>query len=261
MESSRMMSVRGTNIRLLEGGAGDALIYLHGATGGGQWLPFLDRLAARFHVYAPEHPGFGASDDLPEMDSIEDLAYFYLDFLDTLGLDGARFIGSSLGGWLAVEIAAIAPHRVSQLILLDAAGLHVEGVNVPDLFMLDDEQVLELTIHNPESLAQRRQALIAADARQAEVMARNRATVANLAWNPYFHRPKLRHRLHRIQLPVLLIWGEFDRIFPPAIGAEYERLLPDAKLHIIPECGHLPAQERVDEVAERAMRFLLEGVR
>ncbi|WP_303800899.1 alpha/beta fold hydrolase [Alicyclobacillus macrosporangiidus] len=260
MEASQTLSVRGTNIRLLEGGAGDPLVYLHGAAGG-EWLPFLDRLAVRFHVYAPEHPGFGASDDLSDVDSIEDLAYFYLDFLDTIGLERSNFVGSSLGGWLALEIAVIAPHRVNKLVLLDATGLRVEGVEVPDIFMLDDEEVLKLTIHDEGQLAQRLQAVAAAGSEQVAVMARNRAAVANLAWNPYFHRPKLRHRLHRVQLPVLLIWGEFDRIFPPAIGAEYERLLPDAKLHVIPDCGHLPAQERPEEVADRVLRFLTEGVR
>jgi len=118
-------------------------------------LPALELLSQRYRVLAPEHPGFGESHNLDSVDSMEDLAFFYLDFLDTMGIERASFIGSSIGGWLAVELAALAPHRVTKLMLLAAAGLRVEGVALPDVFMLAEREYLQLLFHDPSVAEQR----------------------------------------------------------------------------------------------------------
>ena len=81
------LAVRGCNITLMRGGAGRPLLILHGAGGAGSWLPYMADLAARHDVIVPEHPGFGASDTPDWLDTIPDLANFYLDFLDQLDLD------------------------------------------------------------------------------------------------------------------------------------------------------------------------------
>ena len=81
------------------------LLFLHGGGGAGIWLPCMARLAKKFDVIAPEHPGFGASDTPPWLDTIGDLANFYLDFLEQLDLRGVHLVGSSLGGWIAAELA------------------------------------------------------------------------------------------------------------------------------------------------------------
>ena len=91
------VDVRGTRVQLMSAGDGPPLVFLHGA-GGGNWLPGLARLAERFHVYAPVHPGFGRSDDRPDWDRIDDYVFHYLDFLETLGLDRVHLAGASLGG-------------------------------------------------------------------------------------------------------------------------------------------------------------------
>ncbi|WDL97633.1 alpha/beta fold hydrolase [Alicyclobacillus sp. ALC3] len=258
--NATQISVRGTGVRLLESGTGEPLIYLHGASGGGEWLPFLEQLSAEYHVYAPEHPGFGESGDLPYVESIEDLAFHYLDFLDALGIAKAHFVGSSLGGWLALEIATLAPHRMDKLVLMGAAGLRVEGVEVPDTFMMDSAEHLTAMFYDPDFAARRLRA-ISTHPDDVAIQYRNRATVAHLAWNPYFHRPQLRHRLHRVTMPVLLVWGEQDKIFPPAIGEAYVELLSDAQLCVISECGHLPAQEQADKCVSLIRDFIQQGVR
>ncbi len=79
--STSAVTVRDCRIRLMRGGAGDPLIYLHGASGA-SWLPFLQTLSKHFDVIAPEHPGFGESDTPDWLDNIHDLAYFYLDLFD-----------------------------------------------------------------------------------------------------------------------------------------------------------------------------------
>ena len=115
-------------IRLMRGGAGRPLLFLHGAGGAGIWLPCMARLAQKFDVIAPEHPGFGASDTPDWLDTIADLANFYLDFLDQLDLRGVHLVGSSLGGWIAAELAVRNTSRLASLTLVGAAGIHVNGV-------------------------------------------------------------------------------------------------------------------------------------
>ena len=138
--SSSMVSIRDCRIRLMRGGGGSPMLFLHGAGGAGIWLPFLSRLATRFDVIVPEHPGFGESDNPPWLDSIADLANFYLDFLGELDLAGVHLVGHSLGGWIAAELAVRNTSRLASLTLVGAGGIHVDGVEQVDTFLRSDEQ-------------------------------------------------------------------------------------------------------------------------
>src|SRR5262245_27135174 len=133
-------------IRLMRGGAGPPLLFLHGGGGVGIWLPCMAQLAKKFDAIVPEHPGFGASDTPPWLDTISDLANFYLDFLDQLDLSGVHLVGSSLGGWIAAEAAVRNATRLASLTLIGAAGSAIkngpqvdslrrnEGARLRDLF-------------------------------------------------------------------------------------------------------------------------------
>src|SRR4029077_6105616 len=121
-------SVRGCGIALRRAGTGRPLLYLHGAYDAGQWLPYMDELAARHDVIVPEHPGFGASDTPAWLDTIADLASFYLDLLDQLDLTDVRLVGHDLGGWTAAELAVRNTGRLASLTLVGAAGIFVPGV-------------------------------------------------------------------------------------------------------------------------------------
>ena len=122
--STSVLAVRGCRIRLMRGGAGSPLVVLHGATGA-SWLPFMQKLAENFDVIAPEHPGFGESDTPDWLDTIHDLAYFYLDLLDELKLKDVNLVGLSFGGWIAAELAVRNTQRLASLTLAGAAGLYV----------------------------------------------------------------------------------------------------------------------------------------
>ena len=98
------LKVRDVAIKLHRAGRGPTVLFLHGAGGVPQWLPFFEALAERYELLVPEHPGFGGSDDPPWIHSMPDLAMFYLDLLEETGLDRIHLIGNSLGGWLAAEI-------------------------------------------------------------------------------------------------------------------------------------------------------------
>jgi pimeloyl-ACP methyl ester carboxylesterase len=127
--SERVLTVRGRHIQLFEGGTGRPLLYLHGA-GTFWWMPVHDLLAARRRVFLPVHPGFGASEGLDAIETMEDLVFHTVDVLDALRLDRIDVVGLSLGGWLGAELALRHPARVNRLVLVDAAGVRLPGVSM-----------------------------------------------------------------------------------------------------------------------------------
>src|SRR5215467_9931903 len=198
------IAIRDCRIRVMRGGAGPPLLFLHGGGGVGIWLPCMARLAKKFDVIAPEHPGFGASDTPPWLDTVGDLANFYLDFLDQLGLSGVHLVGSSLGGWIAADLAVRNATRLASLTLIGAAGIHIDDVAQVDSFLSSEEQRIRDLFYD-QLLAE---AVIAGSQRPEleDAALKNRMVTAKLAWQPRNHDPHLRKWLHRIKVPTLLIW-------------------------------------------------------
>src|SRR5688500_403320 len=98
-------TVSDVRVHMRRSGKGEPLLFLHGITGAFQSEPFFDQLAARYEVIAPDHPGFGQSDDPDWIRSVRDVAMFYLDLLDELDLSRVHVVGHSMGGWTAAEMA------------------------------------------------------------------------------------------------------------------------------------------------------------
>ena len=237
-----MLELRGTRIRVLRGGGGPPLLFLHGASGHVGWLPFLDRLAQRFDVIAPEHPGFGVSDDPVWLDRPADLAYFYLDLIEHLDLDGVHLIGTSLGGWISAELAVRNTSRLASLTLVCAVGVTPKGAPMEDMFRMSAEENARRFYFDPERVRRRLAALETADPR---VLVRNRSTVVRLSY-PGFVNPELGKWLHRVNLPTLLVWGENDGLVPPSFAEAYRAGIRDAALVMIPNAGHAPFEEQPD---------------
>jgi pimeloyl-ACP methyl ester carboxylesterase len=245
--------VNGTSIRVLRGGKGPPLVFLHGAGGHTGWLPFMEALSAEFAVFAPEHPGFGRSDDPPWLDDVADLAYFYLDLLAALGLDGVHLMGTSLGGWIAAELAVRNTARLKSLTLIGAVGVTAAGEPIDDIFRMPVDENLRRFYADPARAARRLATLAQAD---PELIARNRAIVARLAYRPRFHNPQLAKWLHRITVPTLLVWGEKDGLVPPRFGEAYRALIPGSRLVILPDAGHAPFDEQADAFLAACRDFL-----
>ena len=238
--SEQMIEVRGTRIRLLRGGDGPPLIFLHGASGHTGWLPFLERLSAQFDVLVPEHPGFGVSDDPSWLDRPSDLAYFYLDVMEALNLDRVHLMGTSLGGWIAAELAIRNTTRLASLTLVCAVGITANGMPVDDMFRMSAEENARRFYFDPDRVQRRLEMLAAADPR---MLVRNRSTVVRLAY-PDFVNPELAKWLHRVDVPTLLMWGENDGLVPPKFGEAYRDHIADAALVVIPGAGHAPFEEQ-----------------
>jgi pimeloyl-ACP methyl ester carboxylesterase len=245
--TEQSITVSAATIRLLRGGpeqkGAPPLVFLHGAGGHTGWMAFLDELATRFDVFAPEHPGFGQSDDPPWLDGVADLAYFHLDLLKALGLDHVHLMGTSLGGWVAAEMAVRNTQRLASLTLIGAVGITADGEPIPDIFRMPDSENLRRFYADPERAERRLANLAKAD---MSLVAKNRATVTRLAYRPRFHNPDLAKWLHRIDVPTLLVWGKEDGLVPPRFGDAYRAHIPRSRLVILPEAGHAPFDEQKD---------------
>src|SRR5438552_12985460 len=142
------LKVRNVPIRLHRAGNGPTVLFLHGAGGVPQWLPFFDALAEHYDLLVPEHPGFGGSDDPPWIRSMPDLAMFYLDLVEEAGLDQIHLIGNSLGGWLAAEILICDRSRFCSLVQLAPAGIRIKGIPCGDNFIWGPEEAVRNLYHD-----------------------------------------------------------------------------------------------------------------
>jgi pimeloyl-ACP methyl ester carboxylesterase len=239
------VEVDGCKVHLRRGGTGDPLLFLHGASGAPVVLPFMEKLAQRFDVLVPEHPGYGKSDEPEWLENIHDMAYFYLDFIKELGLKNLTLVGSSMGGWMAMEIAVRDTSRLKSLVLVSPAGIAAPGVRPADIFLLPPEELIR-NLFVDQKLAEARLAA----PEDVDISLKNRHTTARLAWEPRLHDPHLAKWLHRIDVPVTIVWGEQDRILPVGLAAEWKKHLPKAALEIIPNCGHLPHAEAMERFCE-----------
>jgi pimeloyl-ACP methyl ester carboxylesterase len=251
--STDSMTLRGCRFRVMRGGTGAPVLVLHGASGA-TWLPFMAALAQNFDVIAPESPGFGESDTPDWLDNIHDLAYFYLDLLAELKLTGVHLVGLSLGGWIATEMAVRSTQRLASLTLSGAAGLHVAGVAQMDSFLLSEEERLRNFFYDGKKADEMVARAIKPELEDAAL--KNRATVARLTWQPRGYDPNLAKWLHRIDVPSLLIWGDHDRMFPKEYALAFQKLIPGAKVVIVPKCGHVPQVEKPDVFAAEIEKFL-----
>ena len=251
MFTESMMTVDGCQIRLRRGGNGPPLLYLHGANGVASIQPFMEMLAGKYDVLVPEHPGFGLSDEPQWLDNIQDLAYFYLDLLDQLELPKVRVVGSSIGGWLAMEMAIREPARFEAMVLIGSAGIRIAEARPGDIFLWSPETAARNTFFEPKLVAS-----ALAHPPDLETGLKNKHTVAKLAWEPRLHDPMLAKWLHRLKMPVQLAWGEQDKVMPIAHAHALHKLLPNSQLKTFANCGHLPQTEQPEQFVQGALEFL-----
>jgi pimeloyl-ACP methyl ester carboxylesterase len=233
-------------------------LFLHAAGGAGQWHEYLRLLATRFEVFAPDHPGFGGSDELADVEAMDDLAYHYVDLIERLGLDSPHVVGGSFGGWIAAELAVLAPYAISSLVLLGAAGLRIPDHPIADLFLMTPDQVADALFHDRSKAA----AVFPPDPDIDAILAayRDATALARFTWSPFMSNPKLERRLGRISVPSLVVWASDDRLIPIVHGHRYADLIPNASFALIGDCGHAMYFERPKEFAGITANFLAAGI-
>ncbi|RNB72029.1 alpha/beta hydrolase [Brevibacillus centrosporus] len=238
-------------------GQGKPVVYLHGA-GGLTWDPFLDELSNHYQVIAPQIPGTGNSSGLENIRDLWDLVLCYYDLFDGLGLDSATVIGHSLGGMIALELAASDQSRVKQIVAIAPTGLFKDEEPVPDLFaMLPDEvanimvadtasPVAEMLRYMPRETEKRIEATIQ--------RMQNMQAAAKFLWP--IPDKGLGRRMHRIKAPTLLIWGQQDRFIPVSYAEDFCRGIIRSELVVIDQAAHLVTLEQTEQVLEAVKGFV-----
>jgi pimeloyl-ACP methyl ester carboxylesterase len=255
--TEQVLEVAGTHLQLLKGGSGGALLVLHGAGGNPGWLPYHQELATHFTVYAPSHPGYGQSARLDWITTINDMAHFYRQLIEELGLVPVHVLGFSMGGWLGAEIAAMCPSYLRSLVLVDAAGIKPEVGEIAEILMVSQDVAKKLRFYDPTQVPDY-DTLVNRQLSPEEEAAqwRNREMTSRLCWKPYFHNPKLPAYLRGVKVPTLIVWGREDAIIPLNCGELYQRALANSSLQIIDRCGHSPALEKPQEFLNAVLSFL-----
>lgn len=248
------MKLQGLEVDVVRKGAGQPLLMLHGGGGPIAAMPFADRLAEKFEIIAPTHPGFAGSRIPDHFDRVDDLAFLYLDLLDALDLRDVVLMGFSMGGWTAVELATMSTERLSKLILVDSVGVKTGGRDdrdIADVFAMPAEEIAKLMFHDP-SLAPK-----PADIpdEQLQMMASNRVALGVYTWEPFMHNPKLPQRMHRINIPTHFIWGASDGVVTVDYGRKFCALIDGATMTVIEEAGHSPQMEQPDRFVDAVLAF------
>ncbi|MHB8573209.1 MAG: alpha/beta fold hydrolase [Candidatus Dormibacteria bacterium] len=283
---SRRVTVGGLNVQYLEAGDGPTLLLLHGLGSSGylEWRFNLLRLARKRHVVAIDLPGYGTS-ERPDHHrySVPFFIDFLAQFLDVLGAGPVDVAGVSFGGRLALGLALDEPGRVRSLTVVNALGLGRPNP-LPTYLLMTVPRLGEWIFEQSGRVSRRLslQQLRALNSlrfhdrrRGREVVDRESVDyVQTLMDDPAYHRAYLAtvrsvadfwrvkpgvvvlDRLHRIEVPTLIIWGANDPIFPVRHAREAAARLPHARLEVIDHCGHTPQVEQPELFNRTLLDFL-----
>lgn len=262
----RTVRVSDLNIHLIEAGSGPALVLIHGGQGWAYtWRHQIEPLAgAGYRIMAPDLPGSGYSDLRGHETSIKALSEFLGDLLDTQNIEQAAFVASSAGGLPALDFAIRHQERVTALVLASTCGVpHTE----PFLWRLLRwpllGEVIGLFVTPGMVRDNLRQAvyddsLITDDVVSAyrEPLRRPGAWRANLKLERNWRPAWVEANLERITAPTLVVWGEDDPWHPLSMAHEFGQRIAGTKVETLPECGHLPHEERPDDFNRVVLEFL-----
>jgi pimeloyl-ACP methyl ester carboxylesterase len=248
----------GISVELRRGGKGAPLLVIHGELGVPGWLESFSRLAEHYDVIVPSLPGYGQSTRPDWIMSVHDLAAWVTWLARDLDIrTPVNVIGCSLGGWVAAELATVAPQFLAKLVLVGAMGLKPEDGEIFDYFLESGPTGIRRNFHKPESSAE--------FARfwgrewtpeETDLVEQHREMTCRIAWKPYMHSLTLRQLLPGVATPTLLVWGREDAVVPLNAGSIYERSIRSARLATIAHCGHMPEMEQPAEFVELVRSFL-----
>ena len=248
----------GAKVQIVKGGQGEPLLIFHDELGHPGWLRYHEALSESYTLHIPSHSGFGESERQEWIMNMRDMAGWYLDVLDELGLDRVNAIGFSLGGWLAAEIATMCPHVFKKLVLVGPAGVRPPVGEIFDMFLVMAKEFITKGFADPSSAPEF--AEICPEEPSPELVEAwevAREEACRLSWKPYMHYPGLPNLLRRLKgLPTLIIWGKDDAIVPLSAGQLYQESIPGSKLVVLDNCGHHPEIEKTEEFLRVVQQFL-----
>jgi pimeloyl-ACP methyl ester carboxylesterase len=245
-------------MHVARGGAGAPLLVLHHDIGSLERLPFYDALAHRFRVLVPSHPGYDKSARPEWMRNVRDIAALYQwllgELADTRAGGPVSVVGLGFGGWIAAEMATLAPRSLRRLVLVGAMGLKPEHGEIVDQALLSYIDYVRRGFADQAAFDR----LFGTDptTAQLEQWDLNREMTFRIAWKPYMYNAALPHLLGGVSAPALVVWGRDDRIVPLECGERLVKALPQARLAIVEGAGHFVEMEQPDELARLVTEFV-----
>jgi pimeloyl-ACP methyl ester carboxylesterase len=272
-EHVRSAQIEGRRLNFVDVGAGPPLVFVHGLGGCWQnWLENIPHFARSRRVIAPDLPGFGGSEMPAEKISMHGYARALDALLAELGVDEpAVVVGNSMGGFVAAELAIAYAHRVERLSLVAAAILWQERRRARPLLMLSKSTKAVAAIGAAQwELAFRRPR--ARELIMSQVVRHPRRISKEMTWElmqgsgtpgfpaalEAFGTYSIRDRLPEIAAPTLIVWGTDDAQVPVDHAYEFDRLIPDTRLLILEDTGHVPMVERPEVFNAALDEFLAE---
>jgi pimeloyl-ACP methyl ester carboxylesterase len=254
----RLIDIAGITVELRRGGSGTPVLVIHGELGVPGWLESFAQLAEHHDVIVPSLPGYGRSTRPDWIMGVHDLAAWVTWFARDIDLrTPVNVIGCSLGGWVAAEIATVAPQFFNKMVLVGAMGIKPEQGEIFDYFLESGLTGLRRAFHRPEqSSAFMRYWGNEWTPEETDLVEQHREMTCRIAWKPYMHSLTLHHLLPGVSTPTLLLWGGEDAITPINSGEIYQRAIPRSRLVVIENCGHMPEMEKPTEFAGLIENFL-----
>lgn len=268
------VSVGEHTIAYLDTGDGPPLVLLHGFGGSmWNWEHQYQTLATHYRVIIPDLLGSGLSDKPSIAYTPGRLVEFFVKFLDTLDLQTVTLIGNSMGAGLAMAMGLDFPQRVERLVLISGFPDRVKD-NIasehyrrflhhrPPLWLAKfgnwvatrgaTEHLLKEIVYQPHLITP----TVIERSYQNRIRGGFLAPLYSLLDNIDTWETQYGHRLTQLTQPVLLVWGNHDKVFPLAVGEKVRQLLPQAEWHVIPEAGHMPQWEQPTAVNRLIENFL-----
>jgi pimeloyl-ACP methyl ester carboxylesterase len=244
----------GTRLHVARAGQGRPVVVLHHETGTLDRLPFYDALAAHHDVLVPHHPGYSKSQRPDWMRSVRDIAVIYRGLLADLKVRDAVLVGLGFGGWIAAEMAGMAPADLSRLVLVGAMGIKQPQGYILDLAVTGYVDYARAGFHDQKAFDRVYGAEPSID--QLEMWDICREMSFRIAWKPYMYSQTLPHLLGAVRAPALVVWGDDDRVVPRSAADLYVKALPNAKLEIVKAAGHCVDMEQPEALAKLVTAFL-----
>ena len=248
------IEIAGTKIHVTRGGKGAPALVLHRDTGTIERSSFHDELAKSADVIVPHHPGWGHSARPGWMRSVRDVAVMHRGLLAELGIEQAALIGLGFGGWIAAEMATMAPGDVARLVLVGPMGIKPSEGDILDQAIISYIDYARAGFHDQKRFDKIYGGEPSTDQLEAWDIAREMCF--RIAWKPYMYSQTLPHLLKCVKVPALIAWGDKDKVVPTTTANRYLAALPNAKLEVFKDCGHCVDLEQPERLAEVVVPFV-----
>jgi pimeloyl-ACP methyl ester carboxylesterase len=246
--------IAGCGMHLMRAGTGAPVLVLHHDIGTLDRTPFYDALAGSFDTLVPHHPGYSRSERPDWMRSARDVAVCHRWLLSRLGIEKISLVGLGFGGWIAAEMATMAPSSVDKLVLVGAMGVKPSEGFIMDQALWNHLEYTKAGFHDMAAYAKAFGEEPPTDlVVEWEIC---REMNFRIAWKPYMYSQTLPHLLGAVEAPALVVWGDDDRIVPMNAGDIYVENLPNAQMEVVSNCGHYVDLEKPAELAKRVTDFI-----